>query len=469
MHTWSKSGTPSIFIKIASIAAALAIPAIALSQTIAEFVVPTSSSSPRFIAAGSDGNLWFTESQADRIGRVTPDGAMIEYPLPHAASTPWRIAAGPDGALWFTELLGNRIGRITTDGVISEFAIPTPKSIPSGIVAGPDGALWFTERETNKIGRISVSGAITEFPLDSHTGPNGIAVGADGALWFAEQYAFRAGRMTVGGAWTESAILSAGYPFGIAAKSDGSFWITATPGETGSVVNLSPTGTPSAHAITPYAPGDAVIDAKGRAWYTEADGKIGRIDLSGKVSTFTVPTEGADPVGLTIGPDGKIWFAEAGAGRIGRLDPASTGTTCTAPAAPALLVDGAATTNASAGDHVTLSWTNTLGVSPGSYQVLRSDSGGMAFSPVGTTPTTSLSIPITSDDAGHRILFEVKATRDCSGSQATSAAGNTVAVTVTAAPPPPPPPGGCTNEPGARPCRVVAAPVPVPAEIQNPR
>ena len=61
-------------------------------------------------------------------------------------AVPFGIAAGPDGNLWFTELSGDRIGRITPAGVITEFSTGlTAGAGPLGIAAGPDGNLWFTE------------------------------------------------------------------------------------------------------------------------------------------------------------------------------------------------------------------------------------------------------------------------------------------------------------------------------------
>ena len=83
---------------------------------------------------------------------ATAAGAAItEFPLPNAGSLPNGIAAGPDGNVWFTEYSGNRIGRITPAGVITEFPVPTPASQPNGIIAGPDRNLWFTELTGNKI------------------------------------------------------------------------------------------------------------------------------------------------------------------------------------------------------------------------------------------------------------------------------------------------------------------------------
>ncbi len=95
-------------------------------------------------------------------GFVASSGASVVSTVHSVESSPRQIAAGPDGALWFTDLGGNKIGRITTAGKITEFAIPTVGSWPGGIAAGPDGALWFTEL-AGRIGRVTTAGAITEF------------------------------------------------------------------------------------------------------------------------------------------------------------------------------------------------------------------------------------------------------------------------------------------------------------------
>lgn len=39
----------------------------------------------------------------------------------------------------------------------------------------------------------------------------------------------------------------------------------------------------------------------------------------GKIREFADPTQGADALGITAGPDGALWFAEAGASAIGRM------------------------------------------------------------------------------------------------------------------------------------------------------
>ena len=78
---------------------------------------------------------------------------------------PDHIAAGLDGNLWFTELTGDRIGRISPSGRIDEFALPRPGSLPCGIVPAKDGGAWFSELYNNTIGHISAGGTIREYPL----------------------------------------------------------------------------------------------------------------------------------------------------------------------------------------------------------------------------------------------------------------------------------------------------------------
>jgi virginiamycin B lyase len=46
--------------------------------------------------------------------RITTAGVVTEFSVPTANGQPWGIAAGSDGTLWFTEINGNKIGRITT-------------------------------------------------------------------------------------------------------------------------------------------------------------------------------------------------------------------------------------------------------------------------------------------------------------------------------------------------------------------
>src|SRR5256885_14541130 len=118
------------------------------SGAMTQYIVPRVSNSanagPSGLTAGSDGNLWFTESSISKIGRVTPSGVFTDYLLA-AESDPRGIVSGPDGNLWFTEWLGNRIGKITPGGTLTENTVPHANSRPPGTALGGDRRAWVAE------------------------------------------------------------------------------------------------------------------------------------------------------------------------------------------------------------------------------------------------------------------------------------------------------------------------------------
>ena len=127
--------------------------------------------SPQGIAAGPDGDLWFTEDLGRKIGRITPTGEIAVYPLPTTYDrVPVGITAGPDGNVWFAES-PSAIGRITPAGAVTEYKLPYI-SYPVGITAGPDGNLWYTAR--HKVGMISPTATpILKWTCPEHApGPN---------------------------------------------------------------------------------------------------------------------------------------------------------------------------------------------------------------------------------------------------------------------------------------------------------
>ena len=79
---------------------------------ITEFDLPTPNALPQFITAGPDGNLWFTEYGAGKIGRITLSGVITEFNAPSGAG-PTTIAAGPDGNVWYLD------GEVASNGTRS--------------------------------------------------------------------------------------------------------------------------------------------------------------------------------------------------------------------------------------------------------------------------------------------------------------------------------------------------------------
>jgi virginiamycin B lyase len=292
-----------------------------------EYPVPTVHSELDSIVAGSDGALWFTECNANKIGRITTGGAFTEFPVTTTSSVPNGIAAGADGALWFAERFGNNIGRITTGGTLTEYPTVTSASHPNAITAGPDGALWFTEISANNVGQITTGATpkVTEYPVTtSNSHPFAITAGPDGALWFVEANAKKIGRITTAGTITnEFALPNSVLPDSIVTGSDGALWfvddcafyIGRLPAN-----NVNPTIT-TYPVLTPTAyPAIVVAGPDGALWFTEAAGKIARLATDGSAETeYAVPTAFSTPQGMTVGPDGALWFTEFNGNKIGRL------------------------------------------------------------------------------------------------------------------------------------------------------
>ena len=285
----------------------------ASSPTITAYPTPTTGSNPYVITAGPDGNLWFAESSANKIGRITPTGAITEFPIPTSGSGAFGITAGPDGNLWFVESNANQIGQITPSGVVTEFSIPTGGSGPNGIAAGPDGNLWFTEYNTGQIGRITPAGVVAEFATtDSGSGPLLITSGPDGNMWFTEYNDNRIGQITTAGAVAEFAAgpnLSG--PDDIVAGPDGNIWFTEI--NTNKIARISTSGTGLAEFATPTLnsqPNGITAGPNGALWFTEVSGgRIAEITTTGVITEFATPS-GSTPYWVATGADGNVWFTD---------------------------------------------------------------------------------------------------------------------------------------------------------------
>jgi len=277
--TWGFSGdlwfTEPEFNRVAKITSA---------GVITEYTVPTPGSDPLGIATVGGGDAWFTEYVANKIGHVTSAGVFQEFTIPTPNSGPWGIIPGPTGGYWFVEQLGNKIGFITNSGVITEYPIPTPNSFPVTIDWVTTDRLWFTEGGTDKIGSITLGGVITEFPAIAGAGLGRIATGYDGFdfvdMWFVESSADKVGKIASNGTVTEYNLQGAASPFDVNYAFDGNTYVPE----------------PSANLIA-------------------------RINPIGGIFEFKVPTPNAQPFGVPQagGPDGKIWFTERSARKIGTM------------------------------------------------------------------------------------------------------------------------------------------------------
>jgi streptogramin lyase len=273
----------------------------------------TASSEPFGIAAGPDGNLWFTETATSYVGRITTAGSITEFSAGITANSgPLGIAAGPDGNLWFAQNGSNQIGQITTAGTATEFAAG---GYPYGIAAGPNGNVWFAETAGSQIAEITPTGVITGFGVGGE--PYNVALGPDGNMWFTDIDG-NVGRITTAGANAEFPV--PGFPLGITTGPDGNVWFTELLGNI--VGRITTAGAITAFALPNGGSGPYSIAAgpDGNLWFAEQQGnRIGRITTTGTISEFALPNGGSAPTSIVAGPDGNMWFTEGSGNRIGKI------------------------------------------------------------------------------------------------------------------------------------------------------
>ena len=358
----------------------------------AEYGTPTSTSFPYNIAAGPDGNVYFTEQTPNNIGEFVNFGGgeaigedPITYPPTDGSSSAygaWGITSGPDGNLWFTESHSPEdvsfVGNITTNGTISAFSTGFTRN-PTGITAAPDGNLWFAEPGTNTIGNILPTSTSTvnhyNIPTAS-SGAGSITLGSDGNLWFTESAVSQIGVITTGGTVSHEYPIPAGVnAVGISAggtgykvgdvitvvqsgASGGTFSvtnvdtngsvITSPPGlnvlsiGTGYSLSTSPSNTTGgsgtglqvtvASTTNSFGPAAIALGPDGNVWFVAASGvanNIIEVSPSGQFTAYPAPT-GSSAEFITEGPDGNIWYTDYFNSAIAQLVP-STGITTEFP------------------------------------------------------------------------------------------------------------------------------------------
>jgi uncharacterized protein (TIGR03437 family) len=277
-------------------------------------------SAPRFLTAGPDGNLWFSQEYGNQIGKVTTSGAVTQYPAPgpYDAVMVWSMTAGLDGKIWFTNAFTRSIETVTTAGLFTSYPLPQGQ-IPYGITLGPDGNIWFTDDGGNgaQVGKIDGTGNVTVFPIELGQSPHGITAGPDGNLWFVDHGKNTIGRMTTSGVVTLYPLTAANsFPECIVAGPDGNLWFTETRGAIG---RITPRGDLTEYPASVSQWGIITRGPDGAMWYSGLSTTIGRITTGGSITEYKIPTDFAYPYGIAAGPDGNIWFVESSTNKIGKI------------------------------------------------------------------------------------------------------------------------------------------------------
>jgi virginiamycin B lyase len=202
---------------------------------------------------------------------------------------PYAVAVDAAGVAWITLVHSGQVARLTPDGPPELHDLGNPAARPSLLAVGPDGAVWVTRGGDDRIDR--VDGDRRTFEVSG--GPFGIAAGPEGGIWFTAAGADAVGRLAPDGEVTLTPVPgTSGMPAMIAAGPDGAMWFTLN-----------------------------------------REAALGRVDAAGEVTVHPLPDPACGPVGIAA--DGEaLWFAEIGAGRVGRLVPGGPLRSSTCPTAP---------------------------------------------------------------------------------------------------------------------------------------
>ena len=325
-----------------------------LPKYIDEYAVPTPNSAPLAITADKNGIVWFTESNATKLGRFDPaTNTFKEYPVPGVGDM-WGMTVDQNGYVWLAQYAGK--GSVNPGGVIvggghgrllrfdprtENFTIvdiASEGSFPFRLVTDEAGRIWFTELLGNKIGVYDpLSNQLQEYPVPSYfAGPADLTFDNRGNLWFTEAYnesvaefqpttrSFVEYHLSTN---DPSRFISS--PVGIAIGQDGNVWFADHGGNwiaefnpVSKALRRYPTTAPSGYSYGIAIPNGLLIDGRGRVWFSEHWGnRIGYFDPSTNTMVeFPIPT-GPISTALWIAqtPNGDIWFTEWSANNIGVL------------------------------------------------------------------------------------------------------------------------------------------------------
>ena len=145
---------------------------------IGEYSVPTANAGlSQIVSDPADGNLWFTEAAANRVGRINPTTRIVtEFAVPAAGAAPAAIAVDKGGNLWFIESNASQIAELSPNNPsrIAEYAV-AGLSPPAPTVLGEKTVIM---QKTNKKGKKVGKPVFVGFELDYSTAMDPTSAGS---------------------------------------------------------------------------------------------------------------------------------------------------------------------------------------------------------------------------------------------------------------------------------------------------
>ncbi|HEX4623831.1 MAG TPA: hypothetical protein VH231_05215 [Solirubrobacteraceae bacterium] len=269
---------------------------------------------------------------------ATPNSgtALTEFNAQTPASGPFGITGGADGNVWFTEKNVAKLGKVTPNGTTSDFAVPGGMA-PYDIISGGPDLLWMTDQSAGALYKIT--GLNNPKPTIvaqsvALANPTGLALGPDGDVWV-DQMAGSVQRVKPDGSADGAAIPTGGTNLQSIAKSTDNalLWVTDLhdgPGGNNGLIKIT---TDAVHTATPVrigagkGPRGVTAASDGRIYFAESSGvageKIGRVNADGSnPQESSALTGGAsDPEGVAFGPDGNLYVAIFNTAQVGQVAP----------------------------------------------------------------------------------------------------------------------------------------------------
>jgi len=375
-------------------------PATLRGMEITEFPVLSRESYPHGITVGGDGNLWFTETWSNRVGRITTNGVVTEFPVGGGARSLQGIAPGGDNRLWFCAYDSGQIGAITTAGVSTMYTIPRqagePSKLPQYIIRGGGANMWYSDLGY-RLGRITPTGVVTQQVFPGGTNPWGIALGYDNNIWFTDYFNDQVVRYRLSDDTTNGYRLDAlASPTLMTRGPDNALWFTQF--QAGKIGRITTNGVLTEAFVARSLPYGITTGPDGAIWFTEKrSNSIARLTVDGQLSRYHLAIF-SDPTEIITGPDGALWFTISQRDRIGRLSFTTAGN---------VVLSGSLNDPGYLDSHIVqINWgdgspVQMLNLAPGiaSFHVAHTYSGSL--------PTYFITASAVDDDSGHSLASTV--------------------------------------------------------------
>jgi virginiamycin B lyase len=181
----------------------------------------------------NDQGVWYAGNRAAHIGLLDPDSGHIERFVPpgDGRRDVHSMAFTRDGNIWFTEQGANRVGYFDTDSkAFTMYEVSRGRSLPYGIVVHDDQP-WIAMFGTNQLATVK-DGELQAIDLpQEETRPRRLAISTQGHVWYGDYATGHIGRYdpeTGNVEEWEAPAAGASRPYAVTMDSQDRFWIVET-------------------------------------------------------------------------------------------------------------------------------------------------------------------------------------------------------------------------------------------------